>query len=203
MLKQSCNLHRELSNGMSHATYTKGFWVNSWLFVVRSQDHDPSFGHNLCLMCPNGSCKPTLNIYVPRTFQWYKEFPNPMGFNVCDHSLKIWDSIRTLTPKMRAHLGVGVIFLHFQPPGSMKCYSRASLLVHTLASPCLSREPKARVATQWVVNFRWYKVFSDNMPNHYQETIFTLKTITSMVKAMIVDKNMKQKTKDINININL
>ncbi len=41
------------------------------------------------------------------------------------------------------------------------------------------------------------------MPNHYQETIFTLKTITSMVKAMIVDKNMKQKTKDINININL
>ncbi len=30
----------------------------------------------------------------------------------------------------------------------MRCDSRASLLAHTLASPCLGRKPKARVATQ-------------------------------------------------------
>jgi hypothetical protein len=30
---------------------------------------DPSFGHNLCLSCPNGSCEPTSDIFVPRAFQ--------------------------------------------------------------------------------------------------------------------------------------
>ncbi len=30
---------------------------------------DPSFGYNLCLKCPNGSCKPILDIYVLRAFQ--------------------------------------------------------------------------------------------------------------------------------------
>ncbi len=29
-----------------------------------------------------------------------------MGFNPCNHSLKIWESIRTPTPKVGAHLGV-------------------------------------------------------------------------------------------------
>ncbi len=32
-------------------------------------------------------------------------------------------------------------------PENMKCDSQASLLAHTLASPCLGREPKAKVAT--------------------------------------------------------
>ncbi len=31
--------------------------------------------------------------------------------------------------------------------GSVKCYSWASFLAHTFASPCLGREPKARVVT--------------------------------------------------------
>jgi hypothetical protein len=37
--------------------------------------------------------------------------------------------------------------LHSQPPGSTKCDFWASLLVRTLASPCLGPKPKARVAT--------------------------------------------------------
>jgi len=29
-----------------------------------------------------------------------------MGFDPCNHFLKIWESIETLTPKVEAHLGV-------------------------------------------------------------------------------------------------
>jgi hypothetical protein len=51
-LKQSCSPHQELCNGMSHATWTKGNRVDSWLLVTESQiinlTPDLSFGHNLC-----------------------------------------------------------------------------------------------------------------------------------------------------------
>jgi hypothetical protein len=67
---------------------------------------DPSFGYNLCVKCPNGSCEPILDIYVPRAFQWYKELFNPMGFDPYNHFLKIQESTRIPTPKMGAHLGV-------------------------------------------------------------------------------------------------
>jgi hypothetical protein len=71
-LKKSCILHRKLSNNMSHATYMQGNWGDSWLLVVKSQTANltfgPSFGHNLCLKCPNGSCEPILDIYVPKDF---------------------------------------------------------------------------------------------------------------------------------------
>jgi len=33
----------------------------------------------------------------------------------------------------------------------MRCDSQASLLAHNLASPCLGREPKARVATMALI----------------------------------------------------
>ncbi len=65
----------ELFNGMLHATCMQKNWVESRLLVVGSQTAnltpDLSFGHNLCFKCPNGSCKPILNIYVLRAFQWY------------------------------------------------------------------------------------------------------------------------------------
>jgi hypothetical protein len=109
-LKQSCSPRWELSNGISHATYTQKNQGDSWLLVVGSQivnlTLDPSFGHNLCLKYPNGSCEPILDINVLRAFWWYKELFNPMGFYPCNHSLKIWESIRTLTPKVGAQLGV-------------------------------------------------------------------------------------------------
>jgi hypothetical protein len=37
---------------------------------------DLSFGHNLCFKYVNGSCEPILNIYVTRSFQWYREIFN-------------------------------------------------------------------------------------------------------------------------------
>jgi hypothetical protein len=118
-LKKSYNLCQELFNGISYTTYTQGNWGNSFLLVVGSQTNNlipnPSFGHNLCLKCPNGSCKPTLDIYVPRDFQWYKELINPMGFDTCNCSLKIWKSIETPTPKMGAHLGVWVFIPSHSP----------------------------------------------------------------------------------------
>jgi len=40
---------------------------------------DPFFGHNLCFKYPNGSCKPILNIYISRTFQWFKELFKSMS----------------------------------------------------------------------------------------------------------------------------
>jgi hypothetical protein len=100
---------------MLHATCMQGNRVGSWLFVVGSQTTglipNLSFGHNLCLRCPNGSCEPILDIYVSITFQCYKKRFKVMGFGPCNCSLKIWESIGTPTPKMGAHLGVWVFIL--------------------------------------------------------------------------------------------
>jgi hypothetical protein len=56
-LKQSYSPCWELFNSMWHATCTQGNRVNSRLLVVGSQTTNLtlglSFGHNLCLRCPN------------------------------------------------------------------------------------------------------------------------------------------------------
>jgi hypothetical protein len=71
-LKQSCSPCRDLSNLMSHTTFTQGNLGDSWFLVVGSQIANltptPSFGHNLCFRCPNESCEPMLDISVPRVF---------------------------------------------------------------------------------------------------------------------------------------
>jgi len=71
-LKKSYSPCQDISNGMSHSTCTKRHWGDFQLLVVRSQivnlTLDPSFGHNLCFKCPNGSCEPILDIYIPRDF---------------------------------------------------------------------------------------------------------------------------------------
>ncbi len=75
-LKQSYSPCREIFNGMSHATCMQVNWVGFRLLMFGSQiaNLTPilSFGHNLCFRCPNGWCKPILNIYVLIDFQWYK-----------------------------------------------------------------------------------------------------------------------------------
>ncbi len=70
---------------MWHATYT---WINqgdSWLLMVGSEignlTPNPSFGYNLCFKYTNEPCEPILDIYIPRSFQWYNELFNPMGFD--------------------------------------------------------------------------------------------------------------------------
>jgi hypothetical protein len=154
-LKQSCSLHQELSNNMLHATCTQG----NRLLMVGSQIANLipplSFGHNLCFRCPNGSCKPNLDIYASITFQQYKFFFQPMGFDPWNHLLKIRDSIGTLNSQNGSSFGsVRVHSLTlFCTLGSMKCDSRASFLACNLANPCLGREPKARVATMPLASF--------------------------------------------------
>ncbi len=109
-LKQSYSPRWEISNSMWHATCTQVNQGDSWRLVVKSQigilipGH--SFGHNLCLKYPNGSCEPNLDINVSRDFQWYKEFFNPMSFDPCNHPLKIRESIGAPTPKVQVHLGM-------------------------------------------------------------------------------------------------
>jgi hypothetical protein len=92
-LKQSCNPRWKILNGMLHVTCTQGNQVDFWLLVVGSQTANltlyPSFGHNLCFRCLNGSWKIILNIYVSISFQWYKELFNLLGFDPFNRSLNI------------------------------------------------------------------------------------------------------------------
>jgi hypothetical protein len=102
-LKQSCSPCRDIFNVMSHATWTQGNRVNSWLLVVVSQNAnltlDPSFGHNLCFRCPNGSCEPILNIFVLISFQWYKKIFNITHLYPWNHFLKIGCPLKLQLPK--------------------------------------------------------------------------------------------------------
>jgi hypothetical protein len=71
-LNQSCSSPRELSNGVSHFTCTHRDLIDSRFFVVRSQTASltlgPSFDHNLCCKCPNGSCEAILDNLPFKTF---------------------------------------------------------------------------------------------------------------------------------------
>jgi len=126
-LKQSCISYRELSNDMLHTTCTHKSRVDSRLFMVENQTVsltlDLSFCHNLCCRCPNGSCEPILNIYTSIAFRWYKELLNARCFDLCDRSLKVWESTGTPTPKMGVHLGVWVfiVTLSHTPLGPHPC----------------------------------------------------------------------------------
>jgi hypothetical protein len=135
--------------------HKQGNQGDSRLLVVGSQignlTSNPSFGHNLCLRCPNGSCEPIVDIYVPKSFQWYKELFNPIGFDPCNCFLKIRKSIVTLAPNVGgAHLGVWG-FIPSHSPALL-----GFLLARTHVSPCLGREPKAKVAILQVM----YNIFS-------------------------------------------
>jgi hypothetical protein len=70
-----------------------------------------SFGHDLCCICPNGSCETILDIYASIAFQWYKKLFKARGFALWNRSLKFWESTGTPTPKMGVHLGVWMFIL--------------------------------------------------------------------------------------------
>jgi len=139
-LKQSYSPHWELSNDMWHATCAQGNWVDSQLLVVGSQivnlTSGLSFDHNLCFRYPNGWCKPILHIYASIAFKWYKELFKPLGFDPCNHSLNIRESIKIPTPNMGVHLGVWRFFPShsFVFPG-MRMQLPDLVLAHTLTSP--------------------------------------------------------------------
>ncbi len=108
-----------------------------------------SFGHNLCFRCPNGQCEPTLDICTSIAFQWYKKLFKEMGFDPCNCALKIWESIwDSNSPCWEFPWECEGSFPHtLYTLGNMWCDSRISLLARNLATPCLGREPKARVMT--------------------------------------------------------
>jgi hypothetical protein len=93
-----------------HAICTQVNQGDPGLLVIGNQignlTFNPSFDHNLCFKYPNGSCKPILDIYILRSFQWYKELFNIMSFDPYNCPLKTWESIGTPTPKVGTHLGV-------------------------------------------------------------------------------------------------
>jgi len=98
-LKKNCSSPWELSNGVLHSTCTHQGRVDSWLLVVGSQIANltpgPSFDHNLCCRCPNGSCEAIFDIYISRPFQRYKEHLKEKCFDPCNRVLKFWGSQRT------------------------------------------------------------------------------------------------------------
>jgi hypothetical protein len=154
-LKQICNSCRKISNDMWHTTWTL---VNQgdFLFLevgsqIGSLIHGLFFGHNLCFKYLNGWCEPIWDIFVQKTFQWYKELFKPMSFDPYNRPLKIRESIRTPIPKVEAHLGVrGFIPSHFLT------FSRAgnvTLRLHLSPTPlqALVTNPKAKVVTYFVL----------------------------------------------------
>ncbi len=98
-LKRTCSSPRELSGGVLHSTCTHRDQVDSQLLVVGSQTAsltpDPSFDHNLCYICPNGSCEAILDIYASRPFQQYEEHLNARCFDPCNQALSFRESRRT------------------------------------------------------------------------------------------------------------
>jgi len=110
---------------------------------------DLSFGHNLCFKYPNGSCKPILDIFVPRDFQWYDEIFNLMNCDPCNRHLKIRECIGT--PTLKGGISLGSVGVHsltlFYISESVNFDFQASLLAHTFVNICLGRKPKAKVAT--------------------------------------------------------
>jgi hypothetical protein len=95
-----------------------------------------------------------------KSFQWCKEFFNPMSFNPYNRPLKI----REFNSQSGSSLGsMGVHSFTFSyTPRSMKCDSHASFLAHTSTIFCLIHEPKAKVATWWefvetVMGMKTYK----------------------------------------------
>jgi hypothetical protein len=154
---------------MLHAFYSQENRVDSQLFLIKSQTgsltFDPSFGHNLCFKCSNEQYKSILDIYIPRTFQWYNEHHKPWSFDSWNRSLKFQESTGTPSPKVGVVLGVWGLTPSYSltlsyTPGSVWCDSRASFWPASLwpfcfdfraptwPTPlqplCLGHEPKAR-----------------------------------------------------------
>ncbi len=149
-------------------------WVDFLLLVVRSETAnlipDLSFGHNLCSKCQNGWCKPILDIYVPRYFQWYKERLKPLRFDPCNRPLKIREFTGTLTPKVEPLGGVRVHSLTSSHTlGSMLCDSRLPSWLAILQTLALVASPRLGLRHLWT------KPHSSNSSIKYQNMCHNIK----------------------------
>jgi hypothetical protein len=151
-IKKSCSPRWEHSNSMWHATFTWRNLGDYWFLVIGSQIDKltlgPSFGHNLCFKCPNGSCEPIWDIYVPKDFNgirnssihWvlfpeiiFWKFGSPPGLQLLKWEL-FWECES--------------LFLHtLLHSWEHEMWPPSFLLARPLASPCFGHEPKAKVAT--------------------------------------------------------
>jgi hypothetical protein len=181
-LKQSCSSRWELSNGMSHVVCSQVFRVDSWLFLVGSQNWQtpgnstpgPSFGYNLCFRCPNEQCEPILDIYVSRAFHWYKERHKPLRFDPSNQSLKFRKSTWTPSPKAGVALGVwGFSPSHFPTlPGVPDVTPGLPFCPHPCNPFALVASPKLGLRQQaTLLNYL------ENLPNlvAYPTSIFHMK----------------------------
>jgi hypothetical protein len=84
-LKQSCSLGKKKFKNMWYITYMHIIQGDSQLLMVRNQIDvlipNLFLGHNLCCKYSNGSCEIILNIYISRSFQWYKKLFNSINFD--------------------------------------------------------------------------------------------------------------------------
>jgi hypothetical protein len=84
-----------------YSTCTHRGRVNSRLLMVWSQianlTPNLSFCHNLCYICPNGSCEPIFDIYALIASKCYKKRLNARCFDPWNQTLKFQES--RWTPK--------------------------------------------------------------------------------------------------------
>jgi hypothetical protein len=159
---------------MLHIIWSQVNRVDSQRFLVGSQigslTLDPSFSHNLCFRCPNEKCEPILDIYVPRSFQWYKERQKPLSFDPCNRPLKFWESTETPSSKVGVALGVWrFIPSHFPTlPGVCDVTPGLPLgpqpynLFASVVSPRLGlRQLSHILVVKWTI--RWLPDYSFNM----------------------------------------
>ncbi len=129
-LKQICSSPQGLSNSVSHFTCTHRDQVDSRLLVVESQivslTPGLSFNHNLCYICPNGSCEAILDIYTSIPFQHYKEHLKARCFDPYNWPLSSRESLRTPKSHFRecewqphTSLKVGCDILHLRKKNPM------------------------------------------------------------------------------------
>jgi len=100
---------RAFQQYVAHHLYARksdGFLIFSGGNQIVNLTPGLSFGHNLCFKCPNGSCKPILDIYISIAFQWYKELFNHWILTPAIALWKFGSPPRLQTPKVGAPLGV-------------------------------------------------------------------------------------------------
>jgi hypothetical protein len=103
-----------------------------------------SFGHNLCFRCPNGQCKPVLDIGTSIAFQWYKKLFKARSFDPCNRALKIWESIQDSNSQHGSsfgHVRVHALTL-FALPGACEVTPESPSWSATLPHLALVASPK-------------------------------------------------------------
>jgi hypothetical protein len=128
-----------------HSTYTHRNRVNSRLLMIGSQIANltpgPSFDHDLCCRCPNGSCKAILDIYISRPFQRYKKRLDARCFDPYNHVLSLRESRRTPKSHFREcewqlHISLKVglrhYFFHFDQRLELCTLWTSMDVIHTL-----------------------------------------------------------------------